>query len=475
VAILGILFMVVSVGAVIFGFLQHRAAKKLLEAPFHKTGEVASNPSLADAKGLVSFEGALQPMMQPLFAPASGRPCIYFEVEVERLWKKWETTENGSTERSGKTNVRRDKVGSVFAVDDGSGPMQVDAREGVKADDKDMTQTFEQTINMSSGDGMVGQYRFSVPSSMSSDEHTYGVRVVEKIIEAQGPMFVAGKHAGPAVTKSSGLTGNLRLSRRGREALIGGQRKKAKIGFIAAAATAVIGLPSAVFGEMPSGGGSSSCQAIFEQGALTPADGCREKVSTKAGDSYTWNVKNDANYALHIAAPSGVKYPIAPVLTVTDARGKVLTDSNSESFEGHLQAGTYKVVVQDADLMAGRAKSFKGGFSYIATLTAVAQTSVSNAEIAKVEAPTEALWSCYQAGKALCNEHSLPASGPEKALCAKLGGKFAAAACPVASQLGQCYRPTDLRFTSYKSKTLPTAALAQKECESQSGTFFPLE
>jgi hypothetical protein len=307
-AILGIILIVAALAAAVFGFVQHRAAKKLLEAPFHKTGQVAANPSLADAKGLISFEGDVRPLQQ-LVAPVSGRPCLYFEVEVERLWKKWEVTENGSTERSGKSNVRTDRAGSVFAVDDGSGPMQVDAREGVKADAKDMLQSFEQTINMSSGNSSIGQYQFNVPASMSSDEHTYGVRVVERVIEAQGHMFVAGKHSGQMVSKADGMMGSLRLSKRGRDALIGAQKKNAMIGFALAGVTGITGIPTTIFGDMPSGGGNS-CAAVFEAGEVTKAEGCTNKVTSKSGDSYTWNVKSDAEYSIDVEAPKGVKYPI---------------------------------------------------------------------------------------------------------------------------------------------------------------------
>jgi hypothetical protein len=473
-AILGIILIVAALAAVVFGFLQHRAAKKLLAAPFHKTGQVAADPSLADAKGLISFEGDVQPLQQ-LVAPVSGRPCLYFEVEVERLWKKWEVTENGSSERSGKSNVRKDHAGSVFAVNDGSGPMQVDAREGVKVDDKDMVQSFEQTINMSSGNGSVGQYNFHVPASMSSDEHTYGVRVVERVVDAQGHMFVAGKHNGQMVSKADGMMGSLQLSKRGRDALIGGQKKKATIGFVLAGVSGLAGIPTTVFGDMPSGGSSSSCAAVFEAGQATSAEGCTNKVSTKAGDSYTWNVQSDADYSIEVDAPKGVKFPIAPILTVTDASGQVLTDAHTGSFEGHLAKGTYKVVIQDADLAEGRAKQFKGGFSYIAKITVATAPSVSSALMAKVEPPTPAIWSCHLVAKTLCNEHALPATKAEKTACVNTGGKYLEGSCPEAGQLGQCYHVGDVRFTSYKGKATPTLEAAEAACEAKGATFFPAD
>jgi hypothetical protein len=362
--IIGIILLVCALGAVIFAFVQHRSAKKLLAAPFHATGEVAANPTLADAKGLISFEGQVMPLQQ-LVAPVSGKPCIYYEVEVERLWSKWETTENGSTQKKGKSNVQTQKVGSVFAVNDGSGPMQVDAREGVKVDSGDIAQSFEQTLNMSSGNLVVGHFQMFVPPSMSSDESTYGIRVVERIVDPQGHMFVVGKHEGQLITKTPGMLGNLRLSRRGREALIGGTAKKAKIGFISSAAAAVIGLPLGIFGGMPSGSGGTSCDTVLAQGVAMPKGGCRGSVSSRSGNEYTWKVSAEDDYAVEVNAPPGVKYPIAPVVTLTNASGKVVIDREHGDFHAHLAPGAYKLQIQDADLAAGRATKFKGGFSYI--------------------------------------------------------------------------------------------------------------
>ena len=74
---LGFFLVFMALIAIVFGLLQHLKGKKILAAPFKKTGEIAQNPAVADAKGIVSCEGAVA-AQQPAFAPCSGTPCVYF-------------------------------------------------------------------------------------------------------------------------------------------------------------------------------------------------------------------------------------------------------------------------------------------------------------------------------------------------------------------------------------------------------------
>ena len=58
--------------------MQHLTGKKILAAPFRKTGEIAANPAFADAKGIVSCEGAIE---QRRLRPEGG---LSFELLVKR-------------------------------------------------------------------------------------------------------------------------------------------------------------------------------------------------------------------------------------------------------------------------------------------------------------------------------------------------------------------------------------------------------
>lgn len=357
-ALLGIILVVVAAVAAVVGFIQLRAANKVLAAPFHKTGEVAAQPSLATPQG-ISFEGTVQPL-EPLMAPASQRPCLYFEVEVERLWRKWEHTENGTTEKKGSTSVRKDRGGCVFAVNDGSGAVHVDTRAGVKTESGDVVQSFEQVLNMAYGDAAVGHYTFNVPQPTNSDEQTYGVRVVERLVEPQGQVFVVGKHDGQAVSSPEGT---LRVSRKGRDELVGSKKKFAMVGFVAAGLCTLIGLPLAIFSGPIAVGGGNSCAALFEKNGVGVAE-CKGSVSSSVGNSYTWNVTKEGYYVVTVTPPAGVKYPIRPTISLVGPTGEKLDSEDSGTFDARLKPGTYKITVRDIDLVAGRAKNFKGGFSY---------------------------------------------------------------------------------------------------------------
>src|ERR1700716_542546 len=79
----------------IAAFLQIAKGKKILAAPFKKTGEVASNPQAGDAKGLVSCEGDVK-AASPLTSPCTNQPCVYYEYKLEREVEESTLTENGT-------------------------------------------------------------------------------------------------------------------------------------------------------------------------------------------------------------------------------------------------------------------------------------------------------------------------------------------------------------------------------------------
>ena len=110
----GILVLLFTVVPGLIALLQFRKMKKILAAPFRKTAEVAANPASADAKGLVSCEGAIVAPQQPLVAPVSGRPCLAYKVELRQNWHRFVRTENGMKRENGSTNITTQKIGSVF-------------------------------------------------------------------------------------------------------------------------------------------------------------------------------------------------------------------------------------------------------------------------------------------------------------------------------------------------------------------------
>ena len=61
----------------------------------------------------------------------AGDPCVYFEIEVIQEWSKHVITEDGSKTEKGKDTIQTVKSGAVFFVDDGSGPVAIDPRQGM--------------------------------------------------------------------------------------------------------------------------------------------------------------------------------------------------------------------------------------------------------------------------------------------------------------------------------------------------------
>ena len=58
---MGVLLLIVGVAALGFGFMQHLKGKRILAAPFKKTGEIARDPVSSDPKGMMSTEGSVVP------------------------------------------------------------------------------------------------------------------------------------------------------------------------------------------------------------------------------------------------------------------------------------------------------------------------------------------------------------------------------------------------------------------------------
>lgn len=353
---LGIVMIVLGIVGVVVGFLQWSKMKKILAAPFKKTGEIAANPQVADAKGMISCEGAIQ-VQQPLVAPCSGKPCLYYEVKVERMWEKQENTEDGVKTKKGTSTVTTTEVGSQFYVNDGSGPVGVDAREKV---DTDLQKSFEQAQNVSYGDLVFGSYQVHVPYS-GGDERTTGVRAIEKILPADGNLFVMGKLAGGVITKQDGMLGKVVISNKGRDALVGATKRNAMLGFIIGGVVAVGGVPAGLLIESA----PDTCENMTD--ALK--DGvCVARVNDNSGKTFSWKVTKEGAYKISVNATGKDAFmKLWPKVTVTDKDGKEMGEDGSESGESakviaYFEKGTYKIKV--GDVSASHVGKLKGGAGF---------------------------------------------------------------------------------------------------------------
>lgn len=375
-ALLGLAFL-----ATLVGFLQRRKGKKILATPFKRTGEIAANPRVVDAKGNVSCEGAVQ-TQAPAIAPVSGKPCLYYEVELVQEWTKSVTTEDGMKEETGRTTLSTAKSGVVFYVNDGSGPIGVDPRYGM---DVDLERSFEQEQSIRFGEVQFGHFRAHVPPA-GDGKSGRSVRVIERIVPAGGHMFVLGRlDEQRNITQSSGLTGDLIASRRGRHALLGATKRNATIGFVAGALFLLPGGALAALGEPVDIAALKGCQILDES---SPGAPCTGKIYGDYGSDVTFTVTKAATFEITGAPPAGKKLPLIPKLEVKDAGGKALVKDAPATAKIDLPAGVYTVNIRDS--IPGAAKDFKGGFSYELSVKRVSAPAVSSAPAAPAVLPVAA-------------------------------------------------------------------------------------
>lgn len=352
----GFILVFVAVVAALVGFLQFRKGKKILAAPFKRTGEIAANPGVADAKGLVSCEGAVE-VQQPVLAPCSGTPCVYYEIDVIQEWDKHVKTENGHKVERGTTKVATVKNGGIFFLNDGSGPVAIDPRQGL---DVELDKTFEQGQSVTYGDVIFGQFQTQVPRA-GGDKNGRGVKVIEKIVPVQGSMFVKGQLTDRVIGKPKGLLGSLHGSRKGRAALLGATKRNSTIGFVAAGVCFVPGLALAIFADPPPPPvpGEDACNILDESKADKP---CTGKIVSDDGANATLTVTKAGTFEIHGGPPAGKKIPLIPSISVKSEAGASLLKDASEIGTVDLQPGKYVVTIKDS--IPGEAAGVQGGFSF---------------------------------------------------------------------------------------------------------------
>lgn len=353
---MGILLLIVGLAVLGFGLMQHLKGKRILAAPFKKTGELAKNPVSDDPKGAMSVEGRVIPPTEPVYSPCSKQPCLYYEVKIERIYEKTETTQEGTKTVKGTQTLDTIKGGAVFGVDDGSGQFLVDVSKG--ADFDNLKEGYKKELNGRSWASTVefGELTYELKPIGSSDGWTIGFKATERFVPVEGNLFVLGKVEGNKLTKPGWRS--MMASSKGRDGLLGSIQKRKKFSFIGGAIASVLSIPAIIFAPPPDPQGSS-CQS-----ALTDArKRCSDNVSSKSGEEYAWTVTAPGTYQLEVFAPAK-KVPFDPELIVKDAEGNIVADVEGGVGSNALaaveaKAGKYTVIVKPGDDYM-----VKGGFSY---------------------------------------------------------------------------------------------------------------
>lgn len=221
-AAIGSLIVAIGIIVMIWGGFQKYKAERLLKAPFHTTGEVASKgEQVAGPKGAISTEGKVV-CPQLLTSPCTGTACLYYELKVVGTWKDGDATKS--------KDYVEEKVAAAFSLDDGSGPVLVDAAKG---GDFDLEKTFDETkkegfladLKSAVGKGepiMFGQYAFANPPMSKANKF----HCTERVFKAPEKLYVNGRFADGGISSPSWAS--LILSAKSRDELLGSTAKGAK-------------------------------------------------------------------------------------------------------------------------------------------------------------------------------------------------------------------------------------------------------
>lgn len=235
----GTIIVVLGIIATIWGIFQKVKAGRVTDAPLVPTGDAARRGrEIAGPKGQISAQGAVL-CQQPLIAPVSGTPCLYYQVRCVAEWKA------GSKNKSKILDDQ--KVAAQFAIDDGSGPVWVDARDG---GDFEPRQSKVQTKGagllggLTGGDLMFGSYTVSTGALSLGTKY----RVEETVMPLVTRAYACGRISDEGAIAAPGWRALL-LSNKSRDELLSSATKGAKISLIAGAASLVVGAGLAVVAQ----------------------------------------------------------------------------------------------------------------------------------------------------------------------------------------------------------------------------------
>jgi hypothetical protein len=215
----------------VYGVFQKIKAGRVADAPLVKTGEAAARgASAANPKGGISAEGNVV-CPEPLVSPVTGVACLFYELTVTASWK------DGDSVKS--KEITKEKRAARFSLDDGTGPVWVDAREG---GDFEPTQKKEETKSTSLLGGIKGQDLMFGTYRVSTGFLSLGTKyeVVERVLPVVPRLYACGK-AGSSNEIGAPSWRSLILSSKSRDDLLSHATKGAKMFLGGGAGTFAVG------------------------------------------------------------------------------------------------------------------------------------------------------------------------------------------------------------------------------------------
>lgn len=240
--LVGIGMVVVCLGIIglVYGVFQKMKAGRVTDAPLAPTGDVTRRGrEVAGPKGQISAQGNVV-CQQPLIAPFSGQPCLYYRIKCTARWKDGDKQKEKVLDET--------KMAAQFAIDDGSGPVWIDAREGgdfEPSQRKSETKGTGLIGGLTGTDLTFGQYRVNTPMLDIGTKY----EVEEEILPVVPRIYACGKLADQGGAIGSPSWRQLILSAKSRDELLASATKTAKMALIGGAAAFVVGSGMAAVGQ----------------------------------------------------------------------------------------------------------------------------------------------------------------------------------------------------------------------------------
>lgn len=241
---IGLVILALGIIGFIYGVFQKVKAGRVADAPLASTGDVVRRGrEVAGSKGQISAQGRVT-CAAPLVAPFSGTPCLFYKIKCTAEWKE------GNVAKSKVLDEQ--KVASDFAIDDGSGPIRVDARDG---GDFEPVQRKRETKGagliggITGKDVMFGNYRVQAGLMPLGTKFT----VEEEVLPLVPQLYACGKvadHGGAIVAPGWRA---LIVSNKTRDELLSSATKGAKTFLIGGAAAFAAGMGLAIVAQLTAG------------------------------------------------------------------------------------------------------------------------------------------------------------------------------------------------------------------------------
>jgi hypothetical protein len=294
------LFIVCGLLAAGYGLYSRARAGRVSAAPFAKTGDAAANPAVAGPKGEISVEGKVL-CGEPLVSPVTGTRCLYYELTLTKLWKVGD--------RQHSEELRREKRAAPFELDDGSGPVFIDATKGGDFDGtKDWTETKGLGLlgTFSGKELAFGNFKLEIPPFTPGSSVKYAVS--EKLLPVVERLYANGMLDRSAVRPPGWRM--LILSHKSRDEILGSATLAAKRFLPGGAVAAALGVAMAVTASVVGGSAAQSPPAPASPAAVAAA----QPSSPIAASSVT-----AAPAAAPTSSPANSAPAVAPHTTATKA------------------------------------------------------------------------------------------------------------------------------------------------------------